>query len=130
MVGDRSTKCRMLVVEDDAVSCHAMSALLTRWGHDVRSCTTTVGALDEIARRRPQCLLLDLMLPDHSGLEVLRTIRRQELPIRVAIITAANDPQLLRDVRDLKPDAILRKPVDLAELKGWLLRVEEETRRS
>ena len=130
MVGESraSTKCRVLVVEDDVVSCHAMSALLTRWGHEVRSCTTTAGALDEIARRRPQCLLLDLMLADRSGLEVLRAIRRQEIPMRIAIVTAANDQQLLRDVRELKPDVILRKPVDLAELKRWLARVDEEMR--
>ena len=122
MVGEQrsSTKCRVLVVEDDEVSCHAMRALLTRWGYEVRTCSTTAGALDEIMRHRPQCLILDLMLQDTSGVEVLRTIRRREMPIHVAIVTGLHDAEPMREVRDLKPDVIIRKPVDLGVLRRWL----------
>jgi CheY-like chemotaxis protein len=129
MVGEErsSTKCRVLVVEDDAVSCHAMRALLTRWGYEVQSCSTTAGALDEITRHRPQCLILDLMLSDANGITVLREIRRREMPIHVAVVTALQDPQIMRDVRDLKPDVVIGKPVDLAVLKRWLLEVDHHS---
>ena len=122
MVGEEraSTKCHVLVVEDDAVSCHAMRALLTRWGYEVESCSTTAGALDAILRHRPQCIILDLMLPDMNGIAVLREIRRREIPIRVAVVTAMQDPQIMREVRELKPDVLMRKPVDLTVLRNWL----------
>jgi CheY-like chemotaxis protein len=122
----RTTKCRVMIVEDDDVSCRAMRALLTRWGHDVEACVTTTDALRLVAERLPQCVILDLMLPDMNGIEVLRMIRRRELPVRVAVVTAAFDPQLMREVRSLKPDAVLKKPVDLTELKRWI----EEPRES
>ena len=121
-----STKCRVLVVEDDDVSCQAMRALLVRWGYAVDSCSKTADALDEIAQRLPRCVLLDLMLPDQNGIEVLRAIRRREMPIRVAVVTGTRDPQMLREVRTLRPDAVIQKPVDLAVLKRWLEQMERE----
>ncbi len=115
------TKCRVLVVEDDAVSCQAMRALLVRWGFEVETCTTAEHALEEIRRYRPQCLILDLMLTDGNGVEILRTIRLREMNIRVAVVTAAHDAELLKDVRELGPDLLLKKPVDLPQLKRWLM---------
>jgi histidine kinase len=110
-----------LVVEDDSVSCQAMRALLTRWGYSVDSCATTSEALVRLdAEPRPQCVILDLMLEDISGVVVLRAIRRRELPMQVAVVTAAFDPHLMREVRELAPDIVLKKPVDLAQLKRWL----------
>jgi len=122
----RSTRCRVLIVEDDAVSCRAMRALLTRWSYEVGSCSTTAEAIELIARTLPNCLILDLMLPDVNGIEVLRAIRRRELPIRVAVVTAHQDPQLMRDVRELRPDVVLRKPIELSELRRWLDSVERD----
>jgi len=103
-----------------------MRALLTRWSYEVGSCSTTAEAIELIARTLPNCLILDLMLPDVNGIEVLRAIRRRELPIRVAVVTAHQDPQLMRDVRELRPDVVLRKPIELSELRRWLDSVERD----
>ncbi len=116
----RATQCRVLIVEDDPVSCRAMRALLTRWGYEVEVCGTTTEALELVKQCVPHCILLDLMLPDMNGVAVLREIRSRELRVRVAVVTAAIDPQLMREVRALRPDVVLPKPVDLAQLKRWI----------
>jgi CheY-like chemotaxis protein len=66
------------------------------------------------------------MLPDTNGIEVLRAIRRRELPVRVAVVTALQDPHVIRQVRELRPDVVLRKPIELSELRRWLHSVEQD----
>jgi len=41
------------------------------------------------------------------------------------VVTAAFDPNLMREVRELHPDLLLKKPVDLVQLKRWLDSVAE-----
>jgi CheY-like chemotaxis protein len=110
-----------LIVEDDPVVAAALRALLLRWGHDPRVVSTTAAALAELARAQAaDAILLDLMLPDTNGIAVLRHVRERALPAKVAVLTAANDPSLLREARHLEPDLLLTKPLDITRLKQWL----------
>ena len=59
------------------------------------------------------------MLPDGSGMEILRRIRAEQLPIRVAILTGADKP-MVDQARQLEPDALFSKPIDLSRLLTWL----------
>jgi CheY-like chemotaxis protein len=121
MVAERSsTRRRVLVVEDDAVSCQALRALLNRWGFESSECMTTLSAFDEVRRETPPCILLDLMMPDMNGLELLKSVRTRGLPTKVVVMTAANDPQMMRALNALHPDALFYKPLDVAKLKRWL----------
>lgn len=65
---------------------------------------------------RPHWVILDLMLPDGDGGLVLRRVRDYGLPIRVVVTTGSHDPDRLRLVRALQPDALLGKPIRLPEL--------------
>jgi len=121
MVGEQSsTRRRVLVVEDDAVACQALRALLNRWGFEATECATTTSALEEVGRATPPCVLLDLMMPDMNGMELLKSIRNRGLSTKVVVMTAANDPQMMRALKALNPDALFHKPLDVAKLKRWL----------
>ena len=69
--------------------------------------------------REPDFVLLDLMLPDGSGLDFLARIRRRDEAALVAVLSAASDDLIARAAL-LKPDALFRKPVDLPVLLEWL----------
>jgi CheY-like chemotaxis protein len=114
-------KCRILIVEDDQDSCEALARMLRRMGHEIE-CASSVGeALVKLDEWFPQCVLLDLMLPDASGALVLRKIRVERLPIKVAVITAAgkNSPTL-RQALGYDPDIVFEKPLHHHDLIRWL----------
>ena len=117
-----TTPLRTLVVEDDASSRNALQAILRILGHQVSTATTVGEALHLLGARAeelPETLLLDLMLPDGNGMEVLRQIRKRDLAIRVAVLSGADKP-MLEAARALHPDAVFAKPVDAPRLLAWL----------
>jgi DNA-binding response OmpR family regulator len=117
-VARQQTK-RVLVVEDDAPSRQALATLVRFSGFE----TTAVGTQREAVETldwQPTCAILDLMLPDGSGVAILQEMRKRNLGVRVAILTGANDPDLLSATQALQPDLILRKPVKMPELLEWL----------
>jgi DNA-binding response OmpR family regulator len=110
-----AVKPRVLVVEDDSASHDVLRRILDRKGYDVLSAMTVSGAL-ALLERRPDAIVLDLMLPDGDGETVLRKVRSDGLPVRVLVASAVCDQDRLEQVRRLGPDAILTKPINLGEL--------------
>jgi DNA-binding response OmpR family regulator len=113
-------RTRVLVVEDHDDSRDSLVRILRRQGHEVHSSATLADGLGELITWLPECVVLDLMLPDGLGVQLLRNVREHAFPARVVVITAASDPKLLAEVDDLKPDAIFRKPLKMPDLLGWI----------
>jgi DNA-binding response OmpR family regulator len=103
-------------VEDDPTAAHALSEILRHLDCEVVVATSVQVALRAIRARDFDHALLDLMLPDGNGSEVLSAIRAAGLPIRVTVISAAADEEMLRLTRSHRPDAFLAKPLDLRKL--------------
>ena len=116
---DPPPKPRLLIVEDDRATRVALVALFRRLGLEVESVETLAEARARLVAR-PDFVVLDLMLPDGNGIEVLRHIRSAGLPVRVAVTTGVFDWHLLDDVRKLGPERLFQKPVDAAKLRDWL----------
>jgi DNA-binding response OmpR family regulator len=112
--------CRTLVVEDDADGCEAVRRMLNRYGYKVDCARTVSEALRLLSHMTPDFVVLDLMLPDGDGLAVLRYIREQDLPVKVAVATGAADSPVTASAVLMKPDAVFMKPLDFTELLGWL----------
>jgi response regulator of citrate/malate metabolism len=89
---------RALVVDDDfmAASVHRSFAERVPGFTVVGEATTGAQALELIARLRPDLVLLDIYLPDMSGIEVMRRLRESELEVDVIAITSAKDVKTLR----------------------------------
>ena len=109
---------KVLLVEDDATTLKAMTRLLIVDGYEVLSARNLAEAADQLVRQ-PDFILLDLMLPDGSGLDFLSRIRRHDTSALVAILSGASD-DLLAKAAQFKPDAIFRKPVDIPRLLTWM----------
>jgi len=114
-----SPKPKVLVVEDDLDSYQALSKILKHVGYETLSAATLADARTLLGQA-PRFLVLDLLLPDGNGRDLLREVRDSELPVKVAVLTAAADKQLLDEVRALKPDALFGKPLDVPRLLAWL----------
>lgn len=105
----------MLVVEDDVVAGKALRTLMKSEGFDVRLATTLASA-KLLLECEPDWILLDLMLPDGDGEEILRRIRISPCKTKICIMTGCGDSVRLTAVANLKPDAFLRKPINVPEL--------------
>ncbi len=117
---------RILVVEDDRTLRQALSFNLTREGYDVTTAADGEAALDAARNQRPDLMLLDVMLPGMSGLEVLRVLRREGFDTPVIIVSAKGEE--IDRVVGLKvgADDYVTKPFSRPEL---LARVEALLRR-
>ena len=113
-------RTRVLVVEDHDDSRLGLMRALQKHGHEVRGCATVAAALGELITWLPECVVLDLMLPDGLGVQILRNIREHRFPVRVGVVTAATDPGLLAEVSNLSPNITYHKPVNLPELLEWI----------
>lgn len=108
---------RVLIVEDDRLSRESLSRLLTYLGFAVDAAATVAGALALLASR-PHCLILDVQLPDGSGLEVARSARAAQLDCRIAFLTGSTAEEQL----PFKPDAFFEKPVHPDQVLSWVQR--------
>ncbi len=119
---------RILVVEDEESFSDPLSYLLTKEGYDVAVAQTGPEALDEFARNGADLVLLDLMLPGLSGVDVCRALRqRSVVPV---IMLTAKDTEIDKVVGlEMGADDYVTKPYSsrelLARIKAVLRRGQE-----
>jgi DNA-binding response OmpR family regulator len=106
---------RVMVAEDDAKAAELMRLYFERDGYAVAVVHNGRDAIDEARRRRPDLVILDLMLPGVDGLDVCRVLRAESaVPIIVVTARTAEADTLL--ALDLGADDYLTKPVRPREL--------------
>ena len=116
-----ATQTLTLIVEDDASTREFLVRALEKKGIGTVQASSVGEALVALEREPlPASIVLDLMLPDANGVVLLRRIRRDEIPVRVAVVTGMADPNGFFDAMKLMPDRIFKKPLKLAELIDWL----------
>lgn len=116
----------ILIVDDDEDFSTAVAMTLRHAGHEVKLLHETTGALDEIVRRKPDLLVLDVMFPEDgtAGFTLARQVRERFAggPIPVVMLTAVNEKFPLGfNPKDIDEDwlpvtAFVEKPVDLDAL--------------
>lgn len=120
-IEETSELARILVVEDDRASRMAMLALLRMSGFEALPAASVAEGMGLLAQN-PNCIILDLMLPDGNGAEILAHIRSNQLPMRIVVTTGAIEWQKMLKASPAPPDLILQKPVDFKEIVRWLER--------
>jgi two-component system, OmpR family, response regulator len=107
---------RVLLVEDDQMIGEAVQAALKDASYAVDWVKNGQTALDTLACQHYDLVLLDLGLPGKDGFEVLETIRRQDNPIPLLIITARDGLEHRLRGLDSGADDYILKPFEMTEL--------------
>jgi DNA-binding response OmpR family regulator len=115
MVSSRAFMERVLVIDDDAELCRLVTRFLSREGFDIQSAYSGGAGVECALSEDYSLIMLDVMMPDTDGFEVLRRIR-ERCRTPVLMLTARGDT--LDRVRGLEmgADDYLPKPFDPAEL--------------
>jgi two-component system, OmpR family, KDP operon response regulator KdpE len=117
---------RVLVVDDEPQIVRGLKIILRGAGYAVESAETKAEALDALSVRPPDAVVLDLVLPDGSGVEVCEEVRRfSRLPILV--LSAVGDEREKVRALDAGADDYITKPFGTDEL---LARLRAALRRS
>src|SRR5712692_11457255 len=109
-----------LVVDDDVCVRAMLAELLVEEGFAVSQASNGFSGLRLATEQRPQVILLDLMLPEVSGLDVLHALRENQATRDSAIVIVSGNADSLSDQQIAEVDAVVRKPFDIAYLLATL----------
>ena len=128
-MGGKLGGVQVLLVEDHEMTRRATAQLLAAEGATVIQASNGREAVRLLAHEYPQVLLLDLMLPDMDGTEVLRRVReRRPESLRCVLVVSGDVTEARKaDVKQLGADGLLAKPLDIGELIGAIRAALEES---
>lgn len=110
-------RARILIVEDSELVTEAFSILFSEAGYEVETAATVAEAIKRGTAEPVDLMLLDISLPDGSGLEVLNALRKDgSLPRVTLAMTGHNDPEFRRKCLEAGCAEVLLKPVPVGEL--------------
>jgi two-component system, NtrC family, response regulator AtoC len=117
----------ILVIDDEEAIRLFLDATLRDEGYDVQLAGSGQEAIDLLGRTVPDLVLLDLMLPDMSGIEVLKTIREMLPHLCVVMITAYSESDSAVQAMKLDAYDYVSKPIRLEKLLQVIAKGLEET---
>ena len=106
---------RLLIVEDDPDLANGLVDIFEMEGHEVEAVNSGGQALERTESAEIGCVLLDVRLPDLSGLEVLRRIRAESADLPVILMTGYAEPGLGNEATLAGASAVLTKPFPIGE---------------
>lgn len=110
----------VLIVEDEEKICTLLSEYLNLKGHEVKHHINGKEALEWLRENDADVILLDIVMPDISGLEFLKRIKEMGIAAKVVMISALRDAGTIGRAMDLGARAYLTKPFGFTELESSL----------
>jgi len=109
----------VLIVEDEADAAELFAEMMRVSGFRVRKTSSSAPAISMMTADTPALVLLDIMMPEISGLDILRQMRHDPMlaNIPVVVISAKGMPADIRNGMEAGASTYLTKPVGFLELK-------------
>ncbi len=111
---------RVLVVDDDPQVRELLAEYLRAKAYEVLEAATGGEALRRLREDRPHLVLLDIMLPDRSGLEVLQEMKMIDPAVAVIMVTGLHEQEVGRQAMQAGAFDYFAKPFDLQYLERSL----------
>lgn len=120
----------VIVVEDEPDAAELFAEMMRVSGFRVFKTYSSTPAISLISKERPDAVILDIMMPDISGLEVLRFMRRdpQLRDTPVIVVSARSMPSDIKEGLEAGATIYLTKPVGYLDLKKSVDQVMQEHR--
>lgn len=135
-----ATNAKILIVDDDQDICEYMETMLEANGYEVDTISDPTTVVEAIRANEYHVLVIDLMMPELGGIELIQQIRRIDTDVAIVVSTGYPSVDTAVDALKLNVSDYIRKPFDIEEFremiadvlrrKGILLNPEEELHRS
>jgi CheY-like chemotaxis protein len=112
-----------LIVDDDVAVRALLAELLEEEGFNVSTASNGFSGLRLATEQHPQVMLLDLLLPDLSGEELLQELRADRRLRDLAVVVVSGNAGMLSASQLAQADAVVRKPFDTVQLMTTVWRV-------
>jgi two-component system nitrogen regulation response regulator GlnG len=116
---------RLLVVDDEPSILHVFSRVFGSEEVDVIAASSGGEAIALVSDRKPDAVILDVLLPDRSGLEVFKEIRSRDAKVPIIFITAGGTSETAIEAMKLGAFDYLSKPLDFAQVRKLVARAFE-----
>lgn len=120
---------KVLVVDDEAAMREVLKTRLRKWGFEVRTAEDGKTARETLAVFRPQVVITDMVLPDLSGLDLLKSLLKENPDLPVILMTAYGAVDSAVEAMKHGARDFLTKPIDHVGLRALLAASEEEISR-
>ena len=108
----------LLIVDDEAGIVETVKEFFEEEGHQVYTADSGEDGMRMVEELKPDLLLLDMKLPDISGIRVLAKAKQVAPKTKTVVITGYVDQSIIDEAQKLGRDAFLQKPFDLQVLKN------------
>jgi DNA-binding NtrC family response regulator len=119
-------KAKVFLVDDDELIISMLSRVLKNGGYEVRTATDAEGIMGKIKAWSPAVVLLDIRIADRNGIDVLKEIVKEELPLQVVMLTADDTAETAVKAMKLGAADYLTKPFNVDEVKIVLRNIIEK----
>lgn len=116
-------KKKVLIVDDDKDIVSIVKTILSGRGWDIMAAYSGREALEAVTSRKPDIILLDIMMPEMNGIEVLKRLKKIDADARIIMITAFGDVESYLDSMELGAYEYINKPFETDELLEMIDRV-------
>jgi len=94
-----------------------LKEVLDSEGYEIFQAPNGTIALEIFAQEHPDLVLLDMKIPGMDGLEILRNMRKMDIPTKVIMMTAYGELELIQEAMEMGALAHFTKPFDIEELR-------------
>lgn len=115
----------VLVVDDDKKICNLLSKAIRKEGYSVATANNGHAALRLVREKKPTLVFLDIKMPELSGIEVLKEIKKVNSDIAVIMLTGYNNMRFVVETMKCGAYDYIAKPFKLGKIRELLKRVEE-----
>lgn len=117
---------KILIAEDDSLILKTMELCLKRDGFDIICCVDGVEAMEKIDLLKPDLIIVDIMLPYFSGLEIVGKVKQNEHAVPVIVISAMGQQAVVDEAMKLGADEYLSKPFNINTLTSYILNLTSQ----
>ena len=119
---------RILIIDDSILSRETLRAVLKQHGCEVEAVATAREGLERIHAAPFQLIISEYLIPEMSGIDLLKLIRAEKIPCGVILLTGHGDTQVALDAMRAGADDFVTKPCDPARLVLLIERTIEQRR--